>query len=294
MQYYTSSFNTFDLDEEKFFALFPKRPADAYKGSNGKILLISGSYGMAGAACLNVLGAKALGAGYICVMLPENIYPIVASQNITPVFYPYEGQTNLEFMLDQLGKELSAAAFGSGAVRNPRKDNILKYLLSEDTEVPLVLDAEAINMLSERKFLLGKTPRPLIITPHLGEFCRFTGNASEAVNKDPVRAAADCAAKYGTITVLKGPRTVVASPSGRVYINSSGNQGLAQAGSGDLLTGMITAMLSFIEDPFEAACMGVFAHGLAADKLCEKHSFQCMPLEQIPEAMDQLFKAHGF
>jgi NAD(P)H-hydrate epimerase len=113
-------------------------------------------------------------------------------------------------------------------------------------------------------------------------------------DEDPAEAAAKCASELGVITVLKGPNTVVASPQGRVYINKSGNQGLAQAGSGDVLTGMIAAMLTFVGDQFEAVCMGVFAHGLAADRLCRTHAIQTMPLEKIPQAMDELFYEHGY
>ena len=135
---------------------------------------------------------------------------------------------------------------------------------------------------------------PIIITPHLGEFMQFTGKSKQQVMEDPAGAAAECAEKYGFITVLKGPETIVASPDERIYVNCSGNQGLAQAGSGDVLAGMVTAMLGFVQDPFEASCMAVFAHGIAADELAKEHSMQLLPLEKIPEVMDRLFFEKGF
>ncbi|MBQ9889995.1 MAG: NAD(P)H-hydrate dehydratase [Firmicutes bacterium] len=294
-QIYTSKYNEFKLDEESFFRAFPKRAANAHKGSTGKILLISGSYGMAGAACLNILGARALGAPYINVMLPKDIYPVAASRFMEPVFYPYT-EENYKSVLPHLAANCSAAAYGSGAVNNLNKLDILRLLLWT-CKAPVVLDAEALNILSANMHLLDKASDampPIIITPHLGEFMQFTGKSKQQVMEDPAGAAAECAEKYGFITVLKGPETIVASPDERIYVNCSGNQGLAQAGSGDVLTGMITAMLSFMDDPFESACMGVFAHGMAADELCTHHAYQTMPLEEITQAMDRLFKKHGF
>jgi NAD(P)H-hydrate epimerase len=113
--------------------------------------------------------------------------------------------------------------------------------------------------------------------------------------RDRIPLLRELARRYQCTVIGKDARTLIVSSGEReITMITNGNSGMATAGSGDVLTGMITAMISFIEDPFEAACMGVFAHGLAADKLCKKHSFQCMPLEKIPDAMDQLFKAHGF
>ena len=295
MNFYTSAYREFNLDETAFFKAFPKRPPDAHKGSNGRILLISGSFGMAGAACLNILGAKALGAPYIHVMLPESIYPIVASRHVTPVYHPF-GEYSKKRPEDILLQKYDIIAFGSGASNNEDKANILNTLRERCT-VPLVLDADAIRMLSGKPKItkgFGGFNCPVIITPHLVEFTTLTDFTEEQVLSDPVKHAVKCAESNSIITVLKGPNTVVASPEGRVYINQTGNQGLAQAGSGDVLTGMIAAMLSFVHDPFEAACMAVFAHGLAADRLCQTYSKQCMPLEQIPHAMDELFFEHGF
>ena len=289
---YTSDYDLFRLDEDAFFRTFPKRTEDAHKGSTGKILLISGSYGMAGAACLNILGARAIGAPYINVMLPEEIYPIVASRYMEPVYFPYQTD-NYSVNLTSLAATCSAAAYGSGAVNNFNKLDILRLLLWT-CKAPVVLDAEALNVLSRNKYLLDDASSPVIITPHLGEFLQFTDRTKEQVAEDKVGAAAECAANMGVITVLKSHITVVASPEGRVYVNETGNQGLAQAGSGDVLTGMITAMLSLVSDPFEAACMGVFAHGIAADELCRTHARQTMPLEEMPQAMDRLFFIHGF
>ena len=302
----------FKLDKDSFFERFPKRARDAHKGSCGRILLISGSYGMAGAACLNIIGAKAVGAGYICAAVPEEIYGIVASRHITPVFYPYDAKDDSGSVIKTIRsiKDLRAAAFGSGANNNPSKYRLLNGLLSE-CSCPLILDAEALRLISEEHAgiteasdgissmpqydLLKAAECPVIITPHSGEFSALTGiPIHEIKGSDSINAAAEFSEKNDVITVLKDAETIVVSPDGRYYVNSTGNQGLAQAGSGDVLTGMTAAMCSLVEDPFEAACMAVFAHGLAADDLCRTHSKQTMPLEEIADAMDRLFFENGF
>ena len=295
---------TYELDKESFFARFPRKAEDAHKGSSGKILIVTGGWGMAGAACLNILGAKALGAGYILAAVPEDIYGIVAANNITPVYYPYsfgKGQNTVKELMRKTSPSegtsgrIRAVSFGSGAVDLVGKYAIFDALADGCMSV-LVLDAEALHIMAET----GKTDfnkgsgRPVIITPHYGEFSELSGMEIPAIKEDPLGAALAFSEKHNVVTVLKGPGTVVAAPDGRHYINRSGNRGLAQAGSGDVLTGMITAMCSFKDDPFEAACMAVFAHGMAADELAKEHSLQCLPIEDIPAAMDRLFKERGF
>ena len=288
-----------DLNKESFFERFPKRPMDANKNTFGKILLISGSLGMAGAACLNIIGAKALGAQYINVALPEDIYQICASRFLTPVYYPYgTGQQDVgirgaEDVLSVLLPNMRAVCFGSGAVNNLAKSAIFNTLVNR-CKVPLVLDAEALKLFKWGGSDSKAFDRPLILTPHQGEFCALADKPLSDVKEDPVRCAAEYSITNNVIMVLKGPQTVVAAPDGRYYINKTGNRGLAQAGSGDVLAGMITAMLSFKEDCFEAACMAVFAHGMAADELAKEHSMQLLPLEKYPEIMDKMFLEKGF
>jgi NAD(P)H-hydrate epimerase len=207
------------------------------------------------------------------------------------VFYPYQPGNGRYAVRDALGRAVSAA-FGSGSDNNQDIDDIFLLLLCSD--IPLVLDAAALKLINAKRQIIEERTAPVIITPHRGEFAALYPQGASAMDEDPVKAAADCAAELGIITVLKGPNTIVASPEGRVYVNQTGSQGLAQAGSGDVLTGMTAAMLSFVKDPFEAACMAVFAHGMAADRLCLTHSRQTMPLEKMPEAMDGLFFKHGF
>ena len=288
-----------NMDEFMFFELFPKKPDDANKGSFGRMLLISGSYGMAGAASLNIIGAKSAGAPYIYVVLPEDIYPIIASQHITPVFHPYcefkndSPARDVEGSVSSLLQEMRAVCFGSGAVNNFSKSRILKTLRKE-CKAPLVLDAEALRLIRSEDVDLHSFKCPLILTPHQGEFSALSGIPLSEIIGEPVVCASAYASVNGVIMVLKGPQTVVASPDGRYYINRTGNNALAQAGSGDVLAGIITAMLCFVEDPFEAACMGTYLHGRIADIGIESHSRQCFPLEEYPRIADGFFFRHGF
>ena len=288
-----------DLNEDTFFERFPERPKGSNKNAFGKILLISGSFGMAGAACLNIIGAKSLGAQYVNVALPERIYPICAVNHITPVYYPYSeagsgaAYIDAEDTISALLPNMRAAAFGSGAVNNFAKTRIFNTLMNK-CKAPLVLDAEALKLIKWGGGDLDEFACPLILTPHQGEFSALSGTALSAVVEDPVSCAADYAATNNVIMVLKGPQTVVAAPDGRYYINKSGNKALAQAGSGDVLAGMLTAMLTYIDDPFEASCMAVFMHGYIADEGIKEHSRQCFPLEEYPKIADRLFFKHGF
>ncbi len=282
----------FEMDEERFFARFPKKPADAHKGTFGRILLIGGGYGMAGAVCLNIIGAKSVGAAYIHVVLPETVYPIAASRFLTPVYHPVNNE-NAADTVRSLQREIRAVGFGSGAVRMPEKERILRLLL-EEAAVPVVLDAEALSLLTPDLLDRRSSAAPLILTPHFGEFARLTGCTIEDAAADPEKAAQRFAEEHGVILVLKGPQTVVAAPDGRCYRNQSGNAALAQAGSGDVLTGVTTAMLTFLSDPFEAACGAVWLHGFAADEGRKTHSCQCFPLEEFSDIADGIFLRHGF
>ena len=286
------------MDEKLFFEKFPERPKGSHKGAFGKILLISGSYGMAGAACLSITGAKAIGAQYINVALPEDIYGIVASRHITPVYYPYySGANNTEFnggpqTISALLPNVRAVCFGSGADNNKSALAIFNTLL-KGCRVPLVLDAKALRLIKQFDADLREFSCPVILTPHQGEFSALADVPLAEVIEDPVSCAAAYAAEKGVIMVLKGPHTAVAAPDGRYYYNDSGNNALAQAGSGDVLAGMMTAMCSFFEDPFEAACMAVFFHGHIADVGIRTHSRQCFPLEEYVSIADGIFFDQG-
>ncbi len=281
-----------EMDENLFFASFPKKSETAYKGSLGKALLISGCYGMAGAAGLNILGAETVGIPYLHAAMPEEIYAPLASRFLTPVMHPFGHESWYE-VLEPLIHQATAIGFGSGAVYMDHKSQILDLIL-QNSKVPVVLDAEALRLLQHNTYILRFASAPVILTPHIGEFSAISNLPEDAIRDNRLRTALGFASDYKVIVVLKGPNTIVASPSGEVYINQTGNQALAQAGSGDVLTGMMTAMLAMTRDVFTAVCMAVWLHGYLAELGTENHSMQNFRLEAYLELMDELFRKHGF
>lgn len=281
-----------EMNEDLFFSRFPKRRENAYKGSTGKCSLIGGSYGMAGALCLNIIGARTLGAPYVLAACPDSIYPIAASRFLTTVFHPFCEQ-NMYSVIEPLIYQSKAIAFGSGCVSLSKKEEILDLVL-QSSDGPVVLDAEAIRLLNHNYYVLRFVREPVILTPHIGEFASLINRPVEMILHDRIGMACRFAKEYHVILVLKGPHTLVVDDTGRIYINQSGSPALAQAGSGDLLTGMITAMLTLVPDVYEAVCMAVWLHGYLAEYGAEQHSVQNFPLESYPELMDQLFRSRGY
>lgn len=282
------------MNEELFFQSFPRKTSTSWKGSHGRILLINGCTGMAGAACLNLVGAKTVGASYILDALPESIYPIVASRFLTPVYHPFTRETWYE-VIEPLICQVRAIGFGSGAVYMEHKLEILDLLL-QNAACPIVLDGEALRMLKYNTFILRFAKAPVILTPHIGEFEDFCGIAKNIVEANRLAAAKQFASDYHVYVVLKGPNTIAVSPCGDVYINQSGNAALAQAGSGDVLTGILTALLSMTSDVDHAIRMAVWLHGYLAQLGTEdaEHSMQNFDITRFPQLMDKLFAKHGY
>lgn len=281
-----------EMNEESFFAHFPKKQDNAYKNTYGKTLFVSGSYGMAGAASLNIIGAKTMGASYIDVVLPESIYPIVASQHITPVFHPTNDRNQLEILLPLI-QNAKAIGFGSGCTNLNRANDILDCILQNAT-CPIVLDAFALRLLKQNTWIFRFTKAPVILTPHIGEFSYITNQPIPYIHEHLIPCAKQFAQKNKIVLVLKGANTVVAFPNGECYINQSGNQALAQAGSGDLLTGILTSILTMTRDITHAVCMAVWIHGHLADIGLNNYAMQTFSLDSYPTLMNSLFKKHNF
>ncbi len=281
-----------EMDEDRFFLNFPQRKSNAYKGSNGKTLLIGGSGGMAGALGLNIIGAKTVGTAYLQAALPEEIYPILASRFLTTVFHPFTDKTYRN-VLEPLVTEASAVGFGSGAVYMPHVSDCLDLVL-QNSSSPIVLDAEALRLLKHNTYILRFAKAPVILTPHIGEFADLINQPAETIMDHKVEAVRQFARDYKVIVCLKGPHTVVASPAGDCYINQTGNQALATAGSGDLLTGIMTGILSLTRDVYTAAIMAVWLHGYLADLGTINHCMQTFDLESYPSLMNALFTRHNY
>ena len=275
------------MDKQTFFKHYPIRKKDSSKFDNGRVLLISGSYGIAGAAILNIIGARSVGASYIHSLASEDIYPIVASNEITTVYHPdplkdenYLKQLSLEDKVDAVG-------FGSGLDNHPFAHRYLCEVL-ENYKVPIVIDAYGLRLLAEDEGLYSRNEK-LILTPHMGEFCRLTHLSKEEIEKDKVNIAINFAKTNKVILVLKGPETLIVSKDGTVNRNNSGNEALARAGSGDVLTGMISGLCGLYDDPLEAAIDAVWLHGHLCDLAVKEHAKETFDLRCYPVYADRFF-----
>jgi hydroxyethylthiazole kinase-like uncharacterized protein yjeF len=257
------------LTKESMRALVEPRAQDSHKGDYGRILIVAGSPGKTGAAALAGLAALRSGAGLVTVASPASCQPVVAALGAEYMTLRLpEGADGgvLASAVDQvLAQDADVIAAGPGLGRSPETKAFVHALI-ERCGVPLVLDADAVLAFAEEPDrLLGRDGADLIITPHPGEMAALVGLAVDEVQAHRLQVASDFASTHRVHVILKGHRTVVASPEGRTFINLTGNAGMATAGAGDVLTGTVAAWAGQLLDA-EAACkLAVYLHGLAGD-----------------------------
>jgi NAD(P)H-hydrate epimerase len=245
------------------------RPLDANKGTFGRVLIVAGSRGMSGAAVLSASAALRGGAGLVRLAVPEGILTIVASANpcYTTAPLPQDSHGRLSTAalpeLVELVQGNTAAAIGPGLGQSDDVRELLVQILDRST-TPLILDADALNVLAGRLGVLRRHQGPIVITPHPGEFARLLGCDIPTVQARRQELAAEFARTHGVIVVLKGHGTIV-TDGRRVYVNTTGNPGMATGGTGDVLSGLIAALLGQKLDGFAAAQLGVYLHGRAGD-----------------------------
>ena len=250
--------------------LLPPRPSGAQKGDAGRVFILAGSVGMSGAAVLCAAGALRAGAGLVTVGVPKSLQAPMA-EKLTEAMWTVlpetkEGSVSLQALPELAGTidRMDAAAIGPGLSQHSQTKALVRQLIPK-TAKPLVVDADGLNALAEDAGLLKKLSLPIILTPHSGEMGRLAKLGVEDIQRDRERIASEFAKTYRVILVLKGHGTVVASFDGRVYVNDTGNPGMASGGCGDVLTGVIVALLGQKLAPFDAARLGVYLHGLAGD-----------------------------
>jgi hydroxyethylthiazole kinase-like uncharacterized protein yjeF len=264
------------LTPEQIRELVEPRAADSHKGDFGRVTLVAGSLGKTGAAYLAAIGALRSGAGLVTVGTPASCLPILASMGPEFMTEPLVDEAGM-VTADALDRVLQARhdviACGPGLGRGPGVGEFVRGLLERST-VPLVLDADALTVLADDPGkLMGREDRDVIITPHPGEMARLVGSTVEDVQANRIEVVTTFATTHHVYVVLKGHRTLIATPDGSVCINPTGNAGMATGGTGDVLTGMIAAWLAQLLDA-EAACrLAVFLHGAAGD-LAEAHDGQ--------------------
>ena len=229
----------------------PQRQLDGHKGTFGKLLIVGGAVGYTGAPYLTASAAVRTGCGLVSLGVPKTIWPIEAAKCVSAMPFPLPEKNGKLDGCDVL-------ALGPGLGRGRETARLVGELLK--TEKPLVLDADGINALSGHIDLLdARRGRPTVLTPHEIEFARIGGDLSRG---DRERAAQDFAMAHGCVLVLKGHRTVTASPEGDVLVNTTGGSGLAKGGSGDVLTGVIASLMAQRADALRAAAVGVWLHKL--------------------------------
>ncbi|MDI6711082.1 MAG: NAD(P)H-hydrate dehydratase [Bacillota bacterium] len=250
----------------------PPRSPQAHKGDFGRVLLVAGSRGMAGAARLAAAGALRAGAGLVTLAVPAGLQPVVAA-GLTEAMTlglpeTVEGSLSLA-AYDALAPSTALAtvlALGPGLSTHPETVEVVRRLVQE-TSLPCVVDADGLNALALGALELRsrKGRAPLILTPHPGEMARLVGRPAGEVQADRTGTATRGAAEWNAVVVLKGARTVIAGPDGTTYLNPTGNPGMASGGMGDVLTGIIAGLLAQGLDPLRAAAAGVYLHGRAGD-----------------------------
>jgi NAD(P)H-hydrate epimerase len=274
---------------------FSPRPLDSNKGTFGSAMCVCGSYGMAGAVKLAAKGALRCGAGLVHVLLPESIYLPVAAELAEPVFVPLKenekGQispSELERMMQYL-ERASSVLVGCGLGVSEDTAQVVRALLTESA-VPMVLDADGINLWAAHINEWKPNPeRPLILTPHPGEMARLLGTTVADVQAHRQEYARAFAQKYGVVLVLKGYHTWIALPDGRTVLNLTGNPGMAKGGCGDLLAGMIVSFLAQEMPTEDAACAGVYLHGLVGDLCAQRLSQTAMLPGDMAAMLPEVF-----
>lgn len=234
-----------------------KRERDIHKGNCGKVLVFAGSRGMAGAAVLCARAALRTGAGLVRVSIPEELFPIIQ------IGVPEATCITRDRLFEDL-MQYSAIAIGPGLGDEIKNGNLIKKIIFT-SDKPVVIDADGLNLLQDDPGVMKDARAKLIITPHPGEAARLLNCSSSEINGNRQASAKELAAVTGAVTVLKGAGSVVATPDGKTYINTTGNPGMATGGSGDVLTGVIAALAGQGLSPEPSATAGVFLHGLAGD-----------------------------
>ncbi len=256
-------------------AQLPVRPRAGHKGSFGHLLVIAGSAGKTGAAALAALGAGRAGAGLVTVACPASLADVLeakcteAMTAAAPETAARCFATAAEKPLRELADARDVVALGPGLGTDPETVALVRAL-APSLPRPLVIDADGLNAIASDAALLKRRQHPTIVTPHPGEAARLLGIHRQEINADRVGSARALAERTGAVVVLKGAATVTAAPDGRVVVNPTGGPNLATGGTGDVLTGMIGALLAQGLDPLEAGALGAYLQGLAADVLADR------------------------
>ncbi len=282
---------------ERIIAKFPKRSAESHKGDFGHVLVVAGSYGYTGAAYLTSQAAMLSGSGLVTLAIGKSLYPVMAEKltevMVRPFFETRDSSLSLlaEKDLITFSEKCDVIAIGPGISQNKETQQLVRNLVAKINK-PIVLDADGINAFVGYKDAFKRTKDRLVLTPHPGEMARLIEKNIEEIQKDRKAVALNFANEYNTVLVLKGHNTVVANAAGELYINETGNPGMATGGVGDILTGMIASFIGQGMDAFDAAALGTYFHGLAGDMSAKEKGVLSLIatdlLNKLPEVLKKL------
>ncbi len=278
--------------------LLAPRSRDANKGSFGHMLVVGGSVGKAGAAAMAGISALRAGAGLSTVATAKSVLPTVAGFHpevmTEPLAETEAGTISLRALeygrMDALLKGKTVLALGPGISRDPDTTQFVRTMVAR-YKLPMVVDADGLNAFEGAAGQLHGRDHPLVITPHPGEMARLCGSTVKDILRDRINVARNFAREHACITVLKGHRTLVADPSGEIWVNTSGNPGMATGGTGDILTGMVAGLIA--QNPshiLEAALAAVHLHGLAGDVSRESMGEQGLVATDLVGALPEAFR----
>ncbi len=280
-------------DREEYRTLLPKFGPTTHKKSRGRVLIVAGSGAYAGAAILTAMGAQRSGAGYVSLVVPRSIAPIAQGRLPSVVVMPAEEEAPQVFSagasiaIAGMALDFDAVVMGPGMTREPGAEALVRQLI-ETLDAPVVLDADGINAIVGQLHLFLNRQAPTIITPHAGELARLVGVTSEEVQSDRVRYATRLAGPH-LCCAFKGARTLIAG-EGRLALNLPGGVELATAGTGDVLAGIIGTFLAQGLSPMNAAALGAFVHGFAAERAAAAMTNRCVIAEDIPDFLPEAFR----
>lgn len=293
----TSGINTFLQEEDDFMGLIPKRKPDSHKGTYGHVLVLAGSSGKTGAASLAGHAAMRTGAGLVTLVVPNSLRSIVEektkevmTQTLPDTDKGYLGMDSWQ-KLEEMLENKSAAAVGPGLSDRDETGELI-FKLVKEANIPLVIDADGLNLLAKNKEVLKKAKKTPVLTPHPGEMSRLTGLSVKEVQADRINIASSFAKEYRVIVVLKGASTVIAEPEGKIFINTTGNPGMAGGGMGDVLTGFIVSLIGQGMASLDAARMAVFIHGAIGDFIAENRAESGILASDITEKIPEFLNAY--
>jgi len=287
------------VEKKGLLPYFKKRKKDTHKGTYGHLFIISGSLGKTGAAIMAGKAALKMGAGLVTVGIPESCLPIVANSMFELMTEPLPETKEKTISSEALGRALELLRGKDALLLGPgisTHESTSEFVLSltPKIKIPAVIDADGLNILASNPDILKSLTQPAVLTPHPGEFARLLNLSTQDVLERKLELAPMFSEKYGVYLVLKGYRTLIATPTGRIFINPTGNPGMATAGSGDVLSGMIASMIIQEKDILQATLAAVYVHGLSSDigaeKLGEKPLTAGNIISYLPQAIKSMEK----